>query len=67
MTDNTTTFAEIAEYEAKRANLKRFYTARLKAMSASDPEYGRPWDERADALRNLASAYGMPAGLREQP
>jgi hypothetical protein len=51
----------IAEYEAERAEIMSAYTPRLKAMSANDPELGRVWDARADALRALAEKYAMPA------
>lgn len=67
MNNDTARFASISEYEAKRAQVKSHYTARLKSMSASDPEYARLWDERANALRSLAEAYQMPTGSREQP
>ena len=51
----------IADYEAERAEIMREYTPRLKAMSANDPDLGRAWDSRADALHALAEKYAMPA------
>jgi hypothetical protein len=56
------TYDDIAEYEAKRARLKAYYTTRLKSMSAADPEYARLWDERSEALRSLAESYRLPTG-----
>lgn len=53
--------ARIAEYEAERGEIMREYTPRLKAMSANDPDLGRVWDARGDALRALAENYAMPA------
>lgn len=64
---NTTRPVDIAAYEATRQAIRAHYTPLLKAMSASDPGYGRLWDERADALRALADEYVLPAGSEERP
>lgn len=48
---------DVQTYEQKRHALKRHYTARLKGMSIANPEYGRIWNERIDALQALDDAY----------
>lgn len=42
--------------QARRAEIHRRYTDRLKAMSQKDPMYQRLWDERADQLRALTDS-----------
>lgn len=66
MNDTGPTYAEIAEFEQKRAAIKSHYTTRLKALSAADPEYGRLWNERIQALQDLADAYRIPAAADGQ-
>ena len=46
-----------ASYEAEKSRIMGRYTPRLKALSISDPDYGRLWDERARVLRDLAISY----------
>lgn len=48
---------DIETYRQRRAEIKRQYTARLKGMSIADPEYGRTWNERIDALQALDDAF----------
>lgn len=60
MREDHVSYASVVEYEQKRQAIHAHYTARLKSLSATDPEYGRLWDERANALRTLAEAYHLP-------
>lgn len=47
----------IEDHEQQRRALKRRYTAQLKGMSIANPEYGRVWNERIDALQALDDAF----------
>jgi hypothetical protein len=49
--------ADFRDLLAERAEVKRAYTARLKAMSPADPMYAALWDERAAKLRALDGAF----------
>lgn len=62
---NYTEPVDIAAYEAERAEIKRRYTPRLKAMSQRNPGYASLWNERADKLRELADRYQLPTGAEE--
>ena len=64
---NITRPVDIKAYEQRRRAIHTRYTPLLKSMSASDPGYGRLWDERADALRALADEYTLPTGIEEHP
>jgi hypothetical protein len=47
----------VQTYEQRRDALKRQYAAWLKGVSITDPDYGRIWNERIDALQALDDAH----------
>lgn len=53
--------ARIAEYETARRAIMNRYTPELKAMASEDPRRAAVWNERADALQDLAREYQAPA------